>query len=146
MGQLAYFSNRRAARLEASIPVMILASLDDVVILLSATIYAITAWIAVCEHGQGATEEVTTLKATIAALRRDVDQLKSSDMSMIFGTMEIPDVPVDPAMPPPTTCEDVRVEEAANTESEEKTDEEMLGFAEEGRLDIRALLRLMRPW
>uniref|UniRef100_M1DSC0 Integrase core domain containing protein n=1 Tax=Solanum tuberosum TaxID=4113 RepID=M1DSC0_SOLTU len=36
--------------------------------------------IAVCECGQVATEELTALKATIAALRRDVDQRKSTDM------------------------------------------------------------------
>uniref|UniRef100_M1DF06 Polyprotein protein n=1 Tax=Solanum tuberosum TaxID=4113 RepID=M1DF06_SOLTU len=35
-----------------------------------------------------ATKEVTTLKAAIDVLRRDVDQLKSTDMSMIFGTVE----------------------------------------------------------
>uniref|UniRef100_M1DE64 Polyprotein protein n=1 Tax=Solanum tuberosum TaxID=4113 RepID=M1DE64_SOLTU len=47
-------------------------------------------------HDQGATEEVTSLKAAIAELKKDVDYLKSTDISMIFGTMEVPDVPKMP--------------------------------------------------
>uniref|UniRef100_M1DYG8 Polyprotein protein n=1 Tax=Solanum tuberosum TaxID=4113 RepID=M1DYG8_SOLTU len=64
---------------------------------LSATINPLAARIAVCEHGQWATEKVTSQKAVIAALRRDVDELKSTNMSMIFGTVEIPNVPVEQA-------------------------------------------------
>uniref|UniRef100_M1DMM1 Polyprotein protein n=1 Tax=Solanum tuberosum TaxID=4113 RepID=M1DMM1_SOLTU len=68
---------------------------------------ALAARIAVYERGQEAIEEVTTLKAAIVALRRDVDQLTSTDMSMIF------------------------VEELADPESEIETDEKMLEVAEE---------------
>uniref|UniRef100_M1DDJ5 Putative plant transposon protein domain-containing protein n=1 Tax=Solanum tuberosum TaxID=4113 RepID=M1DDJ5_SOLTU len=42
---------------------------------------------------EGATEEVTALKVTITMLRRDVDQLKSTAMSMVFVMVEIPDIP-----------------------------------------------------
>uniref|UniRef100_M1DBK1 Polyprotein protein n=1 Tax=Solanum tuberosum TaxID=4113 RepID=M1DBK1_SOLTU len=58
-----------------------------------------------------------------------MDQLKSTDMSMIFGIMEIPDVSVEPHMPTATTRDDVRVEKATYPEYE--TNEEMLEIAEE---------------
>lgn len=41
-----------------------------------------------------------TLKAVIAELSHDVDQLKSADMSIIFGTIEITNTPVDMDVPP----------------------------------------------
>uniref|UniRef100_M1DDU4 Polyprotein protein n=1 Tax=Solanum tuberosum TaxID=4113 RepID=M1DDU4_SOLTU len=52
-------------------------------------------------------------------------------MCMIFGTMEIPNVPAEPDMPPATTGDDVRSEEASNPKSKVETDEEMLGVSEE---------------
>ncbi|KAG5599683.1 hypothetical protein H5410_031053 [Solanum commersonii] len=70
---LAHYADRPAARLEASILGMIQTTLTDVVTPLSATIDPLTTRISVCEHSQGATEEVTALKAAIVALRRGVD-------------------------------------------------------------------------
>ncbi|XP_049350300.1 uncharacterized protein LOC125814892 [Solanum verrucosum] len=107
---------------------MIQTSLDDSVTHFSTTIDALADRIAVCERGQGATEEVTTLKAAVAMLRCDVDQLKSTDMSMSCGMVEIPDVP---DMPPATTEDEIRVEEAADLESQVENDKEMLEVAEE---------------
>uniref|UniRef100_M1DAY6 Polyprotein protein n=1 Tax=Solanum tuberosum TaxID=4113 RepID=M1DAY6_SOLTU len=52
-------------------------------------------------------------------------------MSMIFEIVDIPNVPTKPDMPPATTGDDVRVEEAADPESEAETDEKILGVAEE---------------
>uniref|UniRef100_M1DQV3 Putative plant transposon protein domain-containing protein n=1 Tax=Solanum tuberosum TaxID=4113 RepID=M1DQV3_SOLTU len=101
MGQLAHFANRRAVRLEASIPGMIQTTHVYVVTPLSATIYALEARISVCKRGQG-------------AHRR-----------------ELPDVPVDPDMPPATTGDDVRVAEAVDPDFEPETDEEMIGVSEE---------------
>ncbi|KAG5599245.1 hypothetical protein H5410_030615 [Solanum commersonii] len=105
MGQLAHFADRRAARLDASILGMIQTSLADAVTPLSGTIDALAARIAVCEHGQGATKKVTTLKDIIVVWRSDVDHLKSTNMSMIIRTVEIPDVP---DMPLSTTGDEVR--------------------------------------
>ncbi|KAG5595231.1 hypothetical protein H5410_036463 [Solanum commersonii] len=99
---------------------------------MSAAIDALATRISVCEHGQGATEEVTTLKSTIAMLRSYVDQLKFTDMSMIFGMVEIPDVP---KMPPATIGDEGRVEEAADPESEAETNKEILEVAEEASYD-----------
>jgi len=59
---------------------------------------------------------VTALKAAIAELGKDVDQLKSTDMSMIFGTVEIPDIPADSDVPPATTGDEVRADEVVAAE------------------------------
>ena len=56
---------------------------------MSVTIDALISTIAVCEHGQATTEEVTTLKADIVALKRDVDQLNSKNISIILKMVEI---------------------------------------------------------
>uniref|UniRef100_M1AFJ2 Integrase core domain containing protein n=1 Tax=Solanum tuberosum TaxID=4113 RepID=M1AFJ2_SOLTU len=53
MGQLAHFADRRAARLEASIPGMIQTALVDAVTPLSATIDALAATIMVCVWPRG---------------------------------------------------------------------------------------------
>ncbi|KAG5605203.1 hypothetical protein H5410_026695 [Solanum commersonii] len=128
MGKLAHYADRRAARLEASILGMIQTALDDTVTPLSSTIDPLATNIAVCKRGQGATDEVTTLKADIVVLQSDVDRLKSTDISMIFGIVEIPDVS---ELLPATTRDGSRVEEATDLESEAEANKEMHEMAEE---------------
>ncbi|XP_010321940.1 uncharacterized protein [Solanum lycopersicum] len=46
--------------------------------------------IVVCERDQGFTEKVMALRSTIIELRKDVDNLKSTDIPAIYGIVEIP--------------------------------------------------------
>uniref|UniRef100_M1DSB2 Polyprotein protein n=1 Tax=Solanum tuberosum TaxID=4113 RepID=M1DSB2_SOLTU len=130
MGQLA--ADRRAANLEAFVLDMIQIALIDVVTPLSTTIDALAARIAVCDHNQRSTEEVTTLKPAIAELRNNIDHMRSTEVSMIFGTIETPDMPE--ALLITTRHGDGR-EHIADPEPKAETDEEMF---EEVTVDDKA--------
>ncbi|XP_049378084.1 uncharacterized protein LOC125842828 [Solanum stenotomum] len=129
MGHLTYSADLPAASLETFILDMIQAALTAAVTPLSTDIDTLVARITVCERGQGATDEVTTLKATIVELRKYVHYLKSTDMSMVFGTMEILNVP---EMPPTTTGHKDRMEQTVEPESKADIGEEMMGETEGG--------------
>ncbi|KAG5585939.1 hypothetical protein H5410_046373 [Solanum commersonii] len=111
MGKFAHSADRHASILEATIPGMIKKALIDTMTPLSLSINALATWIAVCKQGLGATEEVMALKAATAELRRDMDQLMSTYMSMIFRTVEFPDMLVDLDMPLSTTGDKLSVDE-----------------------------------
>lgn len=63
-----------------------------------------------------------SLKASIAELRKDVDYLKSTDISMVFGIVEILHVP---EMPLTTTRHKDKIKKATDPESDADTNEEM---------------------
>uniref|UniRef100_M1D9M5 Putative plant transposon protein domain-containing protein n=1 Tax=Solanum tuberosum TaxID=4113 RepID=M1D9M5_SOLTU len=65
---------------------------------------------------------VTPLSCTIDALAARI---------AVCERVGIPDMPVDPDMPPATNRDEVRAEEVADAESEAETDEEQLGVDEE---------------
>lgn len=65
-----------------------------------------------------------TLNTTLDVLKRDEDNLKSIDMPMIFGTMEIVDVLFELDMYSDTTWHDVRHEKVVDQEYEVKTAKE----------------------
>lgn len=71
---------------------------------------------------------MTTLKSAIATLRSDVDQLKSTDMSMIIRTMKITNVQ---DMPLSTTGDEVRGEDATDLEFGVEMDEKIVELATE---------------
>ncbi|XP_049410647.1 uncharacterized protein LOC125873840 [Solanum stenotomum] len=124
MGKLAHFADVRASKLEAMVPGMINRALTTALTAFRDSINSLMVMIDVCERG---THEVTTLKAAIAELRKYVDQLKSTDMSLIFGTVEIPNdqdtyIPVNSNMPLANTGDEVRVDDAT-VESEAETNE-----------------------
>uniref|UniRef100_M1DFP9 Polyprotein protein n=1 Tax=Solanum tuberosum TaxID=4113 RepID=M1DFP9_SOLTU len=98
---------------------MIRIAITDAMTPLSTTIDPL-AKIVVCEHNQGSTEEVMALKAAIAKLRKDVDQLKATDVSMVIGTVEIPDMP---EFPQKINGHGGRTKKVADHESEAKTNE-----------------------
>ncbi|XP_049391603.1 uncharacterized protein LOC125856052 [Solanum stenotomum] len=130
IGHLAHSADRHASRLETIASGMIERALTAVMALLNLSINAFAVRREVCERVQGATHEVTTLKAAIVELRKDVDQLKSTNMFIIFGTVEILDMPVDTDVPPTTTGV-VPIHDMAASESKVETDEEQLGLQEE---------------
>lgn len=64
-----------------------------------------------------------TLKATLIMLQEEMDELQSSDMSILFEMVEIPD---ELKMRLATFRDDIRVTQPINTDSQAMTDEEIV--------------------
>uniref|UniRef100_M1DDJ1 Putative plant transposon protein domain-containing protein n=1 Tax=Solanum tuberosum TaxID=4113 RepID=M1DDJ1_SOLTU len=96
MGQVALSGDHWVACLEAVVPGLIQTALTDVVTPLNTTIEALAARIVVCEHKHGSTSEINFLKDATVELQEDVNHLKAIDVSMAFGTVEIPAMPERP--------------------------------------------------
>uniref|UniRef100_M1DKH5 Putative plant transposon protein domain-containing protein n=1 Tax=Solanum tuberosum TaxID=4113 RepID=M1DKH5_SOLTU len=83
---------------------------------------ALVARIAVCEHKKGSTSEIRFLKAAIAKLRKYVNHLKATDVSMVFGTVEILAMLERPQI---TTGYGDKAKQTEYSGAEAETDEEM---------------------
>ncbi|XP_049372612.1 uncharacterized protein LOC125837560 [Solanum verrucosum] len=140
MGHLAHSTDVRAFRLEAEVPRMIERVITIALTPLKASIEALTSTIKVCEKGQGATDAVTVLKTDVSELRKDMDHLKSTNFTLLFGMAEISDDqsvdvlehPTYAEVPPSTIGDDTR-DDIATAEFEAETDEDQLENKEKNK-------------
>ncbi|KAG5580683.1 hypothetical protein H5410_051310 [Solanum commersonii] len=120
MGHLAHSADMRATRLEAAVPWMIE----------SAILAALTPLQTSIDDLMGESFEVTTLKAEVANLRKDVDNLKSTDFTSVLEATDDVDAPTKSEIPPVST-RDVLIDDMVADESEAETDEEKIEVPEE---------------
>ncbi|XP_049345419.1 uncharacterized protein LOC125809930 [Solanum verrucosum] len=146
MGHLAQSVDMRASRVEAVVLGLIeqtisaaLASIraemrdhNDFIDSQRLALVALTVRVEACEQGWGDSATMIAPKAYVACMRRDVDELKSTNLSILIGTVEIPevqsfDIPTSSEVRLATTTGDVARANDENAESKAKTDEEELG-------------------
>ncbi|KAK4706638.1 hypothetical protein R3W88_033808 [Solanum pinnatisectum] len=130
MGCLAHSADVRATRLERSIPWMIESAIIVAIASLLTSIDTLTMKVETCESRKGETFEVTTLKAEVAYLRKDVDYLKSTDFTSLLEVADDVDAPETSEVPSATTGY-VHRDDTIVDESEAKTDNELIEIREE---------------
>ena len=141
MGNLAHSADVRASRVEAAVPGMIEQAIEAALASVRAELVEhhqllneygvsfpkLTSRVELCENEKGDTEELTAIKANIAELKKDVDTLKSTDVQMLWGDIEInePSVETTPQAPSvqPSRAE-AEDEEVLLRSSDDEVDEE----------------------
>ncbi|XP_049406247.1 uncharacterized protein LOC125869885 [Solanum stenotomum] len=109
---------------------MIERDITDVLTLLKASIDGLSARVDVCEREHGVSTEVIALKVNVSELRKEVNQLKSTDFTPLFGTVEIhndlsAEIPACVEVPLATTKDDI-MQDVVAAEYEAETNEEHL--------------------
>ncbi|XP_049375514.1 uncharacterized protein LOC125840587 [Solanum verrucosum] len=90
----------------------------------------LTTRVEACESRQGDTSKVTPLKAEVVDLRKDADYLKSTYFTSLLEVADYLNAPETSEIPPATTG-DVPRADAAEYESEEETNEELIKIRED---------------
>jgi len=145
MGHLAHCADVRASRIKVDVPGLIERAITDALVPIrierkelrefieghKLALDTLTVRVEALEQSQGVADIVTDLKANIMGLRKYVDQLKSMALSMLFGTVEIPEMPSDEILasyevPLATIRDKIRVDDA-DAESDAEKNEEQLG-------------------
>ncbi|KAG5595452.1 hypothetical protein H5410_036684 [Solanum commersonii] len=129
MGNLAHFAYMRATRLERSISWMIESDILTTLAPLHTSIDTLTMRVEACERREGETSKVTSLKAEVEDLRKDVDYLKFIEFTSLLEAADDLDAP-DTLEIPLATIGDLHRDDAAVDESDAKTDEELIEIRE----------------
>ncbi|XP_049348197.1 uncharacterized protein LOC125812768 [Solanum verrucosum] len=130
MGHLAHSADVRATRLERYVPLMIEATILAALTPLRASVDDLATRVTTCESRQRETSEVTSLRAEVADLRKDVDCQKSTDFTSLLEAADKMDAPETSEIPLGTT-RDIQRDEVAVDESDAETDEEQIKIREE---------------